>query len=532
MKLKLYFYCFLIIAILYPGSAWARTAGRDLKKLINDSDIVASVTATNVLQKDDKVSCELLAEKFFKQHDSVDKILAITMPKPRPGQMPKPASFVQDKRYLVFLIWQDSAFRLTDEILGAIPLRGEKKMRNYILDGSPAKLKRFNEPELLARVQELAADIAPVPQIPKIETPQPQSQKPQKIQKADNNAAPYYEKAMSLCVEMPEGLSESLDRATGPQDLTNKTIASLTQWLHANEKALAQVHLGAQKAYCNFPKTQGDKIASAMSRLNTIKTLAKALQWRAQLQATNALHSKALNDLSDCYTLGRHFVAGPTVLIEKMVGISAQALALQTAFRTLDSKNLEPAFLTKIQTAFEDLADRYGRNFNLQGEKDYLQDQIKNVPAYAAYRGSLKGTLEYYDLVANKTPWQLKNNQTAERLISGNMLLQNTGSSMALAAQTHFRTCVMTDALITTTAILRYKNNTAKIPQNLNELITAGYLKALPMDTFSDKSLVYKPTANNFKLYSLASDFNDDGGKHDKKWGKNGGDYVFWPVQY
>ena len=198
MKIKLHFYCVLIIAILYPASARARTSGWDLKKLINDSDIIASVTATNVLQQDDKVSCELLAEKFFKGSGSAGKKLAITMPKPRIIRRPRPASFVQDQRYLVFLKWQDSAFRLTDEILGAILLRGEKKMRNYILDGSPAELKRFNEPELLARVEELTADIIPSIQPLDTKKAKPAPKESPKIQKPEGNAAPYYEKAMSV----------------------------------------------------------------------------------------------------------------------------------------------------------------------------------------------------------------------------------------------------------------------------------------------------------------------------------------------
>ena len=531
MKIKLYFYCVLIIAVLCTTPALARTGRRELKNMINDSDIVASVIATKVIEKDDTLTCELYVDIFFKQTTSVGKNLTVTMPKPRLGTRSKPASFVQEQRYLVFLKHSDSTLQLLDDILGAIHLRGEKKMRNYVLDGSPAKLKRLNEPELLARVQELTADISPPIKVSEIKKEKPPTKKRRKTQKADDNAAPYYEKAISLCVEMPDGLAESLRRATGLQNLDNKTIAALTQWLHANEKALVQVHLAAQKVYCRFPDAQGDEVAAAMPRLNMIRTLTRALQWRAQLQSANALYSRTLDDITDCYTMGGHFVAGPTFLIEKLVGIGAQAIALQNTFRTLDSKNLDTAFMVKVQTVFEGLATRYGRSLNLQGEKDYMQDKVQNDRAYVAFRGSLKGALEYYDLVAKKTPWQLKNDKTAEKLTSNNILLQTTGPSFAKAAQTHYRILAMTDALITTAAILRYKTDTAKVPQNLNELITAGYLKALPMDPYSDKSLVYKPAGDDFVLYSLGADFDDDSGKHDSKWGDNGGDYIFWPVQ-
>jgi hypothetical protein len=86
--------------------------------------------------------------------------------------------------------------------------------------------------------------------------------------------------------------------------------------------------------------------------------------------------------------------------------------------------------------------------------------------------------------------------------------------------------------LIVTTAILRYKTETGHYPQDLQMLVTAGYLSKLPIDPFSGSPLVYKLSDNNFMLYSFAEDFKDDGGKHEPNWAENGdGDYVFWPVQ-
>jgi len=495
--------------------------------MVNESDIVASVTATKILQQDGKVSCELLADKFFKRSGSGDKNLAITMPKPRPGQRPRPDSVVQGQRYLVFLKQADSALRLADEILGVIHLRGEKKMRNYVLDGSPAKLVRFNEPQLLARVQELTADIAPVPQIQETEEPQPQTEKTQLPQKADDNAAPYYEKAISLYVEQPKILSRFKWHL--PSDITKREKAALGQWLQANAKSLEQLHIGARKSYCKFTDT-GDKIAAVMSRLNKIRETQQAMCLRAELNTANGDFSKALDDITDCYTMGGHFVAGPTFIIEKMVGISIQAIALHTTFTTIDNQNLDTAVLVKVQSIYENLIVKYGSSFNLEGEKDYMQEQIMNDPAHRPLRQYLKDALDYYDLISQKTPWQLKKDKADEKLISGNKLLQTVGPGIEKAAQTYHQIKATTQALITTIAALRYKTDTGKVPQNLNELITAGYLKALPTDPYSDKSLLCKPAGTSFILYSVGADFDDDGGKHDRGWGDKNGDYVFWPV--
>jgi hypothetical protein len=73
-------------------------------------------------------------------------------------------------------------------------------------------------------------------------------------------------------------------------------------------------------------------------------------------------------------------------------------------------------------------------------------------------------------------------------------------------------------------------------PQNLNQLVTAGYLRQLPIDHFSDKPLVYRKTEDDFILYSVGHNFIDDGGLSSKdRKGQDAlwrvdGDTVFWPV--
>jgi hypothetical protein len=57
----------------------------------------------------------------------------------------------------------------------------------------------------------------------------------------------------------------------------------------------------------------------------------------------------------------------------------------------------------------------------------------------------------------------------------------------------------------------------------------------LPMDPYSDKTLVYKKTDDDFTLYSIGPNFQDDSGEvaivhgSPKKWGTDeAGDIVFW----
>jgi len=88
-------------------------------------------------------------------------------------------------------------------------------------------------------------------------------------------------------------------------------------------------------------------------------------------------------------------------------------------------------------------------------------------------------------------------------------------------------------ALVTVLALENWKLEKEMYPENLTELIIAGYLEELPMDPYSDKPLVYKKTDDGFILYSIGEDFKDDGGKADYyKSGriKRAYDRVFWPV--
>ncbi len=61
-------------------------------------------------------------------------------------------------------------------------------------------------------------------------------------------------------------------------------------------------------------------------------------------------------------------------------------------------------------------------------------------------------------------------------------------------------------------------------------------MKAIPIDPFSDKPLVYKRTEDGFTLYSVSENLTDDGGKvfiddegRVRMWADEG-DAVFWPV--
>jgi hypothetical protein len=66
--------------------------------------------------------------------------------------------------------------------------------------------------------------------------------------------------------------------------------------------------------------------------------------------------------------------------------------------------------------------------------------------------------------------------------------------------------------LATELALRSYLSEKAKVPPGLDILVPA-YLSKVPLDPFTDHSMVYHPQGTNWLLYSIGQDGVDDGGK-------------------
>lgn len=142
----------------------------------------------------------------------------------------------------------------------------------------------------------------------------------------------------------------------------------------------------------------------------------------------------------------------------------------------------------------------------------------------------------YVDTLKDQTPWQLRSkgldsNEKIRSMLKG-YVIEEVVFTVYAVIELYQRLKANESALITTISILRYKEDKRQLPGNLDQLVSTGYLKNLPMDPYSDASLVYKRIGDDFILYSLGADFDDDGGVY-SHWGKSvgGGDQVFWPVE-
>ena len=148
---------------------------------------------------------------------------------------------------------------------------------------------------------------------------------------------------------------------------------------------------------------------------------------------------------------------------------------------------------------------------------------------------------DYYEKLSLKTALQghiesEDMDKKFKELLEGNYFLNIITPAVLRVIQISHRLPVDVKGALTMIAIFWYKADKGRYPQNLNQLVTAGYLKQLPLDSYSDRPLVYKKTEDNFILYSVGPDFKDDDGVsgkdskgQDRPWRDNG-DTVFWPV--
>ncbi len=351
-----------------------------------------------------------------------------------------------------------------------------------------------------------------------------------------DNAAPFYQKAIELFVEQPQGLI--IQSREWPKDYPARQHAMLKKWVQDNSSALQQLQLASQKSYYWYKHT-GQKLHSTEKKtetisdvpnLSTIRNLAKALQNRAMLSAEEGNMTSALNDIETLYTIGAQMSAGPKILVEKLVGTAIKNLSVGVVNKMLDRKMLDNNSMKSIEDRFKEIVTSYREPLDFRGEKIYLQEQVNTDPKYVGLKPFLKNTLERYDKMAAKTPMQI-HNEPAEPA-NENDPSQALAPPFGRIVELEYRSRADEDALITTLAIHRYNSATDSYPGTLQQLVSGGYIKEVPMDPFSGNPLVYKRTIQGFTLYSFGTDYDDDDGQRIKRGSDDkSGDRVFWPIE-
>jgi hypothetical protein len=391
----------------------------------------------------------------------------------------------------------------------------------------------------------------------------------------NDNAAPFYEKAFELAVEMPPDINTA-DLRIWPENLDEDKRTQIIDWLNSNTQALQYVERGSQKLYYYKEYKAANISAIYRPELNKARQLTYTICSRVLLNASEGNFEQSFSDIITCYRFGMHF-RGKKTILEQLVGITLCAFDTKTAFIVLDNSEPEIDCLLDFQNELLNiysktdfaldftegklfLYDAIQRSFTDDGkgggyiprtairqmlnppkEFEWIFSNKENIRKWKNIERSQTTKLvdeifDYINTAKNKTPYQLNTegenitdvlNEMTKENAYVHALLFNAGRTIEIS----YRLKTDARALLTTLAILRYKTERGYLPENLEQLVENGYLEELPFDPLNDKPLVYKISEDNFLLYSFGFDFDDDGGVP-SRWGEgeDGGDQVFWPV--
>ena len=389
-------------------------------------------------------------------------------------------------------------------------------------------------------------------------------------------------------------LLNAIDKKQWINELTDKELASLKTWISDNTEAIELFKQATDKPYCWWErKAAGESLINVLlPELSKLRNFSKLLSWRAILEANSGNVKEALDDILACYRAARH-LQGPRTLVEQLVGWAIQAKSVGTAFIILQHQQVEASLLKNFQADIENLMakETYTTDYTTErffildfiqrcytdngkgsghlipgqlriissSDSDILNDTGNSVLDYGLFLGlslvtadrdNMRQAFEnYFDKAqqwAHKTPWQLhqENIDFEIDMYKWPRLKQihywpvmTFMPALGRVNQIAHRSKTQIEASLTLIGLIRYRQDKGQYPADLSELVTAGYLRQLPMDCFSDKPLVYKKTDSDFLLYSFGLNFTDDGGKpayyEDGRyqiWSDNNADAIFWPV--
>lgn len=397
----------------------------------------------------------------------------------------------------------------------------------------------------------------------------------------NDDARQEYSKAARLVIELPEDLMEA--RKCYPTQWSKDERVMAEAWVTSNTEALDFVEKATHKPYYWVEyERQNERMPPLTKDIDKMKDFAFALCMRAKLKTAQGHYNQGFRDIETCYRLGRHLAANKE-LVCRLAGYACRSWALQTTRMILAQEQIDGSLLNELQSRFEKFAedDIYGFDFTSEifltkdfiqciftdnglgdghipksffikwqyPEGDYEWTLFSFLPIENAFevfkwknlkRQIVTDQVElYYNLcqkACSQPPWQYRVNlfvQTSiEKLKKQNPLIELYSPVINKIVSMEGRAPVDRDATIAILAVLRYVADTEQLPDTLEQLVSTGYLKAIPDDTFHNGSLIYRCSDDDFILYSFGADFDDDGGASSKwGYGEKGGDQVFWPVQ-
>ncbi|MHB0946700.1 MAG: hypothetical protein ACYC3B_05980 [Sedimentisphaerales bacterium] len=379
-------------------------------------------------------------------------------------------------------------------------------------------------------------------------------------------------------------------------ELNDEEFAALNKWADDNNETIALFLEASKRPYCWYEPEKATAeydffIQIPLPHLSAVRNAARLMLAKVRLQAYAGNFDNASQDVFAVWNSAGHFW-GPRTIIEQMVGIAIESMSFRTVRDLLSEYNLSQQQLKLLQNQLEKLFAENKCYMNYQTERffkddffqqcftdngrgnghpipsklaqfwDMAEDNKRNEESFrnvmflgmalvSADRKELSQVFDnFYDTAqqyAQMTPWQLRQENKSLNSFSTDWPRLKKARYMNVlkllpafdnANSLFHRFNIDGQSLILTLAVLRYQQDNKTLPQTLQQLKDAGYIRSIPIDPFSGKDVIYKVIDNDFTIYSFGQDFDDDGGKmgtneeaKPSMWNTKDGDAVFWPVK-
>jgi len=324
-----------------------------------------------------------------------------------------------------------------------------------------------------------------------------------------------------------------------------------------------------------------------LPHVQALKSLARLGVWRARAAAARGQTEQAVEDCLAITRAGSHW-QGKGTLIEQLVGLAISRLGREELLHLAATQNLSAADLKQLHQQLAQIYPQGYRRVDIESERLGFLDIVQHVftdggiggghllPKQLTTVGDVGENAEgsgshEFEIMLSTAAGMIHARRDATVAVFNAAFDKMSELAKLTPFQKQARSVNMEDALLavpkyryflihlflpalgrvselgycdkasheatmTILALKLWRLEKNAYPVTLDDLLAAGYLKNLPMDPYSDKPLIYKRTDDDFVLYSVGSNFTDDGGVSGKdskgraKMWQNNDDTVFWPV--
>jgi hypothetical protein len=365
-----------------------------------------------------------------------------------------------------------------------------------------------------------------------------------------DNADELYVAAFAVTAgEPPDGRDWHIGQPVPP--MAAKLVA-------ANEEALRLVRQATARANYWHPLTS-DAPGVVLGDLSRFRRIARLLWWKAQIAIEHRDSNDVADSLAQVARLGQHCGQTP-LLVHQLVGVGCLSLAQEGLLEPLRW----PELSAEARRAYIDLAATVCTPPPSLAESLAIEEDQACWTYAAQNKGKLSATLTplaraYGEFRAAFAPVRALADQTPEEQARADNPLRLAAVGQAkdksftlsapkklarILAAAPLRAMSLQTRVITVQRgnrtvleLFRIKDQTGELPASL-DAVTGDFR----IDPYSGRPLVYRRTGEDFVLYSVGIDGDDDGGTHHAKFGERpapepnqptpppDGDYVFWPI--